>query len=322
MTLFSRPRTLLKFDKLTANPADLTNVQQLVFPQNILNGFGNGHFILINFNRLAGSRYKDKNYRVENPLGNTITSGLGEAPTFYQRGYTITSQVTGDGRYVRSKESIILPMPESTAMTYGIEWSAVELGIAGQVARGVSTFGDQTLKDIADAAAETAKNAIASTAENLSGVQVKQTKELFTGQITNPFLEVLFKGVTARSFNLDFKFTPRNAEESSILAEIYRRIKFHMHPEFKYKENNGSYLLYPSNFDITFMKVQGGEASRNVWLHRFNTSVLVGLTEDSSAGGYAAHKDDDSPVTRSLSLQFQEAAPLSKADFLTVEDSF
>lgn len=320
MPIFSRPTTLDKFSRLENDPTDLSNVSQLVFPQNILNGFGTGHFVLINFNVLAGSRYRDRNFRVENPAGD-IVSGLSEQPAFYTRGYTIASQLNGGGRYIRSPESIIFPMPDSVASTYGIEWTAVELGAAGQAARGLSTFNETTLQDAANVLAETSKSVAASTIETLTGVQVNQTKELYSGTITNPFLEVLFKGVNTRTFSLDFKLSPRNRDESSILAEMIRRLKFHMHPEFKFRENEGSYLRYPSNFDITFMKIENGEATRNVWLHRINTSVLVSLTEDASAGGYSVHADD-SPVVRSLSLQFQEVAPLRKGDFTSVEDSF
>lgn len=322
MSLFSTPRTLEKFAKLQDNPDDLRNVSQLVFPEDILSGFGNGHFILINFNRLAGSKYKDKNYRIENPAGD-ITSNLGNGsePVFYGRGYTIQNQIKGGGRYERSKESIIFPMPESIANTHGIEWTAVELGAAARLVREVSSFGDNSMKDIGRALAESAKSTAAKTVEALTGVQAAQVSELYTGTITNPFLEVLFKGVNTRTHSLDFKFSPKNHSESSTLSEIIRRLKFHAHPEFKYRENEGSYLLYPSNVDITFMKVEGGEATRNVWLHRFNTSAIVGITEDASSGGYAVH-NDHSPVVRSLSLQLQEVAPLRKSDFLSAEDSF
>ena len=74
------------------------------------------------------------------------------------------------------------------------------------------------------------------------------------------FLEVLFKGVRTRDINLDFKFLPRNNQQSKIVAEIIRRLKFHM-PEFKYRQSDSSYL-YPSTFDITFMKIEGGEAKQ------------------------------------------------------------
>lgn len=322
MSFFSKPETLKKAAKLDNNPSDLSNVSQLVFPKNILQNFGTGHFVLINVNRLAGSRYQDKNYKVENPKGD-IQSGLGNAgePVFYSRGYTIQNKLAGGSRYKRSKESIVFPMPESVATTYGIEWNAVELGQAGRLARELSTFGDNSLSDIGNAIGEGLKNVAAGAIETLTGVNVKQTAELYSGTIQNPFLEVLFKGVNTRDFSLEFKFSPRNKDESNTLAEIIRRLKFHAHPEFKYRENDSSFMLYPSNFDITFMKIQGGEATRNVWLHRINTSVLVGITEDSSAGGYAAHKDD-SPVTRSLSLNFREVTPLRKKDFESVEDSF
>lgn len=321
MSYFPEPRTFTKASKLENNPDDLRNVNQLVFPQNILQGMGTGHFILININRLAASRYQDKNYKIENPLS-AITSGFGEdEPVFYSRGYTIQNQLFGGARYVRSNQSIIFPMPESTATTYGIEWNAVELGQAGRLAREIGTFSENSLSDIGNALKEGLKNIATGAVEALTGINVKQTAELYSGTIQNPFLEVLFKGVSTREFNMEFTFSPRNRKESEILHEIIRRLKFHAHPEFKYRENDSSFMLYPSNFDITFMKIQDGEAKRNMWLHRFNTLALVGITDDTSAGGYAVNKDD-SPISRKLSLNFREVSPLRKSDFESNEDSF
>lgn len=321
MSLFSKPKTLQKLAKLSPNQSDLSSVAQLVFPPNLMN-FGTGHFIIINVNRLAGSKYQDKNYRVENTSGlDGLISGITDQPAFYTRGYTIQNQLAGGSRYVRSKESIVFPMPESVASTYNIEWNAVELGQAGRLAREFSTFGDSSLNEIGNALQEGLKNIATGTTEALTGINVKQTAELYTGTIQNPFLEVLFKGVSTRDFTMQFKFAPRNRKESEILAEAIRRLKFHAHPEFKYQENNSSYYLYPSNFDITFMKVENGQGVRNTWLHRFNTSVLSGISDDSSAGGYTVHKDD-SPTTRTLTLNFREVSPLRKTDFLSVEDSF
>ena len=83
--------------------------------------------MLININRISGSSYKDRNFKVEN-APKTIVSGDAQSPLFYSRGYTIQSQLGGGGRYVRSKESIVLAMPESVSTSYGVEWNAVELG--------------------------------------------------------------------------------------------------------------------------------------------------------------------------------------------------
>lgn len=312
--------TKSKFERLKQSQADLKQVSQLVYPPNILNGVGNGHFILININRLVSSAYQDTNYKVNGDRPD-ISSGLGDSPAFYGRGYTIQGQLQGGGKYQRSKESIVLSMPDSFATSYGIEWNAVELGLAGRLAREISAFDQNTLRDVGNALGEGIKNSVAGAVESLTGLNVKQTAELYTGTIQNPFLEVLFKGVRTRDMNFDFKFLPKNAEESKLVAEIIRRLKFHMHPEFKYRESESSYFLYPSTFDITFMRVEEGEAKRNVWLHRVNTCALTGLSEDSSVGGPAFHKEG-APVARKMSLQFIELAPLRKSDFENAEDSF
>lgn len=310
--------TKAKYDKLNTDKSDLRNVPQIMFPENMLNGLGNGHFVIFNINRLGSSSYQDKNFTNN---GNVISSGS-SSPDFYGRGYSIQSQLKGGGgRYVRSNESIVLPMPDSVANSHGVDWNAVELGAAGMLARELSTYDQNSLGDLVNVGKEGLKNTVSGAIETLTGFNVKQTAELYTGTIQNPFLEMLFKGVKTRDPVFDYKFIPKNEKESKIIAEVIRRFKFHMHPEFKFKKSHSSYFLYPSTFDITYMVVQGGEAKRNVWLHKLTTCALVSLNEDSSVGGYAVH-DDNSPVARKLSLSFQELSPLRKTDFESTEESY
>lgn len=321
--LFSSPstnktRTQALASKLSGAD-DKRAVKQVIYPPTIMNGLGNGHFILINVNRLKGSSYQDKANRVENE-SEVVTSGY-DQPVFYTRGYSIQGQLEGGGRYVRSNESIILSMPDSLATSYGMDWNAVELGLAGKLAREISSFDQNTVGDIVNALGEGLKNAAAGALESLTGINVKQTAELYTGTIQNPFLEVLFKGARTRDHSFSFKFMPRNREEALTIAEIKRRLKFHMHPEFKYRENDSSYFLYPSTFDITFMKVENGAASRNIFMHRINTCALVGLEDDPAPNGPSFHKDN-TPAAHTLKLNFIELAPLKKTDFESVEDSF
>jgi hypothetical protein len=311
--------TKAKYSKLNNDQSDLRNVAQIMYPTNLFS-VGTGHFMLININRLAGSSYQDSNQVIENS-SSSVVSGNTKQPLFYSRGYTIQNQISGGGRYIRSKESIILAMPESVSAQYGVEWNVVELGMAAKFAREIATFDQNTLRDVGNSLKEGLKNTIAGAVESLTGFNAKQTAELYTGTIQNPFQEVLYKGVKNRDHTFEFKFTPRNNYESRVVSEIFRRLKFHMHPEFKYRKNDSSYFLYPSTFDITFMKIEEGEAKRNVWLHRVNTCALVGCTDNPSVGGYAVHPDHSS-VARSLSLSFQELAPLRKTDFESAEESF
>lgn len=314
-------RTKQKFNKISG-VKDLSKQGQVVFPKTLLNGIGNGNFVLFNINRLKASSYSDTNTKVEGQSP-VVESGLGNEPVFYTRGYSIQSALNGGGRYVRSNESIILPLPESIATSYGIEWNAVELGLAGRLAREIATFDQTTTRDLANALMEGLKNSTTGAIESLTGINAKQTAELYTGTIQNPFLEVLFKGVRTREAPMEWIFAPKNAEESSILAEVIRRFKFHAHPEFKYNENDSSFFLYPSTFDITFMKVEGDSGtSRNVWLHRLTTCALTNITHDSTVSGPSFHRKDNSPTAIKFGLNFTELSPLRKTDFESVEDSF
>ncbi len=301
---------------------DLKTKSQIIYPNNLLSDEGDTHFILFNINTLAASMYQNSAKKIKTSSGD-ITASNTKSPTMYSRGYTIQAQLKGgDGRYIRSNESIALAMPNSVGTTYGVDWNAQELGMAGKLARTVATYDQLTLEDVANALGEGLKNMATGAMETLTGFDAKQTAELYTGTIQNPFLEVLFKGVRTRDMSFEFTFMPRNLDEARKVAEIIRRFKFHAHPEFKYKKNDSSYFRYPSTFDITFMWLDHGKASRNQWLHRVNTCALVGIDIDEAPGGVFVTHDDGSMPVRKMRLNFVELTPLRKSDFENAEDTY
>jgi len=316
-------KTKSNYAKLKGSSGSLSGgsfPNQIVYPSGLVSGHeGHGHFILFNINRLTSSTYQDKTPNSENDIKAGTSSG--NKPVFYDRGYTIQKQLGGEGRHKRSNQSIALSMPDAVSTSYGIDWTATELGMSGKLAREIATYDQNSLNDIANAFKEGLKNTVTGAVESLTGIDVKQTAELYTGTIQNPFLEVLFKGVRTRDISFEFTFLPTNESESRTVAEIIRRFKFHSHPEFKYKENDSSYFLYPSTFDITFMRLVQGSAERNAYMHRIMTCALTGIDVDETPSGFSVHADG-SMVARKMRLNFIELSPLRKTDFLDLGDSF
>ncbi|UHS65570.1 hypothetical protein RPN242_gp030 [Escherichia phage vB_EcoM-RPN242] len=308
------------------NTKGLSQAQkQLSYPLDVTGGKTLGHYVLFNINRISGSSYGNTaTQTIENPIQNP----LGNTPVVYgSKSGSITKYAWA--RHVRSNESIVLCMPEYITTNYGVGWNGSELGLAGMGAQFLSRAAqDMTQFKLGDAlnvgkemGRFAATKAIQSASEAipfLPSINAHDTLELFTGTMTNPYVEMIFQGVRNREIPFTFKFTPRSQKEAKMVREIIRMFKMHMYPEYKYNKNSSAFYLHPSTFDITFM-VNGG---RNQWLHRISTCVLsnmfVNETPDSS---YAVHKDDGI-VSTQVDMTFIELEPLHKGRFETEGDSF
>lgn len=304
---------------------DKTSQKQLVYPIDVTAKTGLGHYVLFNINRMAGSSYGDTTSQsVENPIQNP----LGNTPQVYSaKSGSITKYAWA--RHVRSNESICICMPENVTTNYGVGWNGSELGLAGMGARaGSMVYQDpnafnvkdlfNTTKELARFAGTKAIQSASSAIPFLPTINAHDTLELFTGTMTNPFVEMVFQGVRNREIPFSFRFTPRSHAEARMVREILRLFKMHMYPEYKYAKDSSAFYLHPSTFDITFM-VQG---ARNNWLHRVSTCVLSNMfVNETPEGQYAVHKDD-APSATTVDMTFIELEPLHKGRFTTEGDTF
>lgn len=309
--------TQQKYAKLNT---DQTTVSQLVYPQNLLKtGKGLGHFVLFNFNHIAGTQFKSKVTKVEN---DGVVSSPFSQPVMYQDNAN-TLRKTMITTHKRSKESVAIYMPKDISTTYNADWQTSELGAAGAVLKTIKEFDQLTLSDVGNKLIEQSKNLATGAIQTLTPINAKDASELLTGTISNPFVEVLFKGVNNREFNMEFKFVPSNPNEARVVREIIRRFKFHMMPEFKYRQNDSSYLLHPSTVDVTFMKIDStGSSSRNGWLHRMSTCAITNVTvNETPEGEYDVHHDD-APVASTMTITLTELEQMHKGRFQNPEDTF
>lgn len=316
-------KTAEKFKVL--NGRGQKGMKQLAYPLDITSKNTLGHYVLFNINTISGSSYGNTaSQTVENP----VNSPNGNTPEIYSsRSGSIAKHAWV--RHQRSNESILLCMPENITTNYGIGWNGSELGLAGAGADFLSkAANDMTQFKVQDAlnvgkevgrfAATAAIQEVTQAIPFLPTVNAKDTLQLFTGTITNPYVEMIFQGVRNREIPFTFKFTPRNQAEAKMVREIIRLFKMHAYPEYKYNRNGSAFYLQPSTFDITFM-VYGG---RNQWLHRISTcalqNIFVNETPDSN---YNVHKDD-SIVSTQIDMTFVELEPLHKGRFDKEGESF
>lgn len=299
--------------------------KQLAYPLDITASNTLGHYVLFNINTISGSSYgSTASQSVENP----VAAPGGKTPEVYSaKSGSIAKQAWV--RHRRSNESILLCMPENITTNYGIGWNGSELGLAGAGADFLTKFftdaSQFTVQDALNVGKEVGRFGAVSAIQSVTqaipfmpSVNAKDTLQLFTGTITNPYVEMIFQGVRNREIPFTFKFTPRNQEESRMVREIIRLFKMHAYPEYKYNKNGSAFYLHPSTFDVTFM-VYG---ARNKWLHRISTCVLTNIfVNETPDSGYSVHKDD-SIVSTQVDMTFAELEPLHKGRFDTEGESF
>lgn len=243
--------------------------------------------------------------------------------------------------------TITLYMPDTLNMQYSASYQEFSLtdalGTKGRIA--------QTAMDAFDSAKSSGgwKDSAKNLATGAAGVEVagklldkkagtSGASDILlksTGQAVNPQLQLLFKGVALRTFQLDFIFTPKSKYEAESVKKIIDTLTLHFHPELvgAAKGNEGQYFVMPSIFNIDFKfsgsdgtldsvlnsvlgnlgvvgaalapLLPGSAGKENKNLFKVGECVLESINVDYAPNGWTAHTDG-APVQTKLTLQFKE----------------
>ncbi|AND75128.1 hypothetical protein pf16_205 [Pseudomonas phage pf16] len=267
------------------------------------------NIMLININAISGSKFAGTQYRVVE----------GDEARVEQKGSNSLSRHFS-GNTVRVDTAIALHMPPSIQSSYQSNWTVSELGVAGAVIDAWGGSGDMTSLQGWKNTWNTGKEVLPEVAK-MTAVRVADA--LLPGKITdaytwanqmvdNPYVEVLFKGVSNRTFTYTFKFIPRSFSEQQAIKEIIDTLKFHRAPEKKLNSAN-LYWSYPSTFDISFLKKNGQE---NEWLFKISTCALTDLNVQYGGDSFFGAFADGSPFSTTVTLSFTELETLDKERIL------
>jgi hypothetical protein len=130
-----------------------------------------------------------------------------------------------------------------------------------------------------------------------------------SGQVLQSNLELLFSGMTLRTFPFIFEFAPRDEKEAEEVMLIIRIIKMAMTPSGR----DSVLMTAPDLFQFTY--ISGKE--RHPFLNSFKVGVLTNMTVDYTAGGnYATYGGKyKSPVHMRMQLDFKEINPVFREDY-------
>jgi len=221
-------------------------------------------------------------------------------------------------------EKVIFPMQPQISETNAVNWSDDQLNpvqaILGKTANDLISNGiTGGLKEIQNALGDLfskTKNALgdsntkAAVAAYFAGQAVGANLQgRMTGQVINPNLELLFNGPNLRTFNFNFRLTPRFKEESEIIREIIFAFKRNMSVQ---RSNTNLFLRSPRLFQLEYI-YKGGD--QHPYLNKFKpcamTNFQVNYTPD---GSYATFDETGSLTAYDLTMSFSEVMPIYSGD--------
>ena len=271
---------------------------------------------------------KDAEGDVVKGSGKLLTTGEGKNKKLFSRATTKNDRfrqqnkgtMKGDSRY------IWLPIPQQVSDSIQVDYAEDRLSpiqaagmalastgindpgkMAGQITETLKTLKNTGISDQNLNALQTV---LAGKAINQLGANVNP-QSLITrssGQILQSNLELLFNGVTLRTFPFVFDFTPRSGPESEMVRDIIRTIKM----ATVAKQGDGLFINSPDLFQ--FQYVSGGE-NDHPFLNKFKIGVLENVSVDYTASGTYATYQDGTPVHIRMSLTLKEINPIYAEDY-------
>lgn len=244
--------------------------------------------------------------------------GVKAASDFFQR--------NPDKVKKKNTKYIYLPIPQqisdALAVSYsedslnplqavGTQLTAEILNNPGNVGTLISKLTQGNFEGLDQNTVKTIQSGLAGKALNSLGANVSPNSIISraTGQILQSNLELLFSGVTLRSFPFTFDFTPRDQVEAREVMAIIRCLKSSMVP--KKGSNPALFIGSPKVFQLEY--VTGQKA--HPFLNRFKICSLSQLSVNYTASGTYATYPDGTPVHIQVLCEFKEINPIYAEDY-------
>ena len=358
----------VNLNSITGPLASLLNtqnsVQNLLFPSDLGSNPSMGHAVIIS----AYDYYSELGNVIQNTVKNiagvtSVSGAIDEAkkllPGSISDAAGALGQITQAAKYAPITQSnplatVSLFMPETVNMNYNSSYSEVsiteELGLAGFAGNAISDAGKLGLRNAVTtygtAAAGGALNALSKSGLNIggNGGNVGTLATQGAGIFVNPQMQLLYRGVALRTFQLEFIMTPKSPAEAKTVKDICDSLTFYSLPGIAGAQRGGSgqFLTPPQIFKVQFkflgkngitgtlsnvigsalnssglgfLTSGGGSAAINsaaaAKTYTVGNCVLEDVNIDYAPNGWAAY-NDGYPVQTRLTLQFKETTMVTK----------
>ena len=236
-------------------------------------------------------------------------------------------ELAKNGSLKKPLYQILLPMPQGISDENSVDWGDDSLnplaaGLVGGAQQAIAGDPQKGFKDITSAIKNVATNGngqdlvtsyFAAQAVNSfnANVSAESLISRSSGQVLNPNMEILFKGVMLRSFNFSFNLAPREQNEAIVVKKIIRTFKKSMSARNSSGAGKGLFISSPNIFQLQY---RSGN-SKHPFLNTFKPCALRSMNVDYNASGSYATYEDATPVHMKLTLSFQELNPVYFSDY-------
>ena len=245
---------------------------------------------------------------------------------------TTQSFLANKSKLRKNQRTIYLPIPQQISDSLRVEYAEDRLSPVaaaavataneilsadgGSIAKvrdfvGRVTSGQYKFEGIGSEGMNSLKTGLAASAIRSLGMNVSAQGLISraSGQVLQSNLELLFSGMTLRTFPFIFDFAPRDEKEAEEVMRIIRVIKMAMTPSGR----DSVMMTAPDLFQFTY--ISGKE--RHPFLNSFKVGVLSNMSVNYTAGGnYATYGGKlKSPVHMRMQLDFKEINPVFREDY-------
>lgn len=200
-------------------------------------------------------------------------------------------------------DCIQLYMPETASQPNTVSWDTENFGAVGNaMTKTINSPGDFVGNAISlgESALGIGYGNLLSKAASALGGKVSAEAVLGStrGEIPNPYLTMVFRGVNFRNYSFSFKFFPYSADDSDTIKKIIDKFRENSLPPGK----GGAFLGYPKEVEV-FYKWKG---ENNKYLHKFKRSVITGIDVDYTPNGMFAVMRNGMPASIQMNIKLSE----------------
>ena len=249
--------------------------------------------------------------------------------------YIVVGGEGGDSvedRYPAEQEmnSVILPMQPNLSESHAVGWGGDALdpfratladtafGLMNAATSGeqmgiqLQSVGSDLLKNVGSILEDPATRSFTAAyfagqavGANISGRQ--------TGQVINPNMELLFSGPTLRTFNFNFRMTPRSDDEAEMIKKIIRSFKMNMAVQ---RSDSNLFLRTPNIFRLKYLASDSSSAQQDhPFLNEFKPCAMTSFNVNYTPDGSYMTYDNKSLTAYDMSMSFSELEPIYQDDY-------
>ena len=266
-------------------------------------------------NRLPGEQEKE--------------SFLSEIGAMWASGQAALGNIQTQNSTTQEIGSIFLHMPNNISMNEAAGWGGQELGVVGNLTKGLLKGSDTSaMESMAGAAIGSAGNLMAAAAGGIVGTvlskipgvsgmaggllgliggeTIQRGGEAAFSVKQNPYMEMMFSGIGFRQYKFDFVFRARNKSEIKTVGEIIKKFRQHSRPTWVGSSLGKSFMNYPQEFQIQFLTDFNNSYEQNLNLPYLKPAVCTSVDTNFTPSNIWAAYDKGAPVAITLGLSFSE----------------